>query len=90
MKYSYIYKVKNKNRYKTANHFYYLLLTNKFSYLFTKNDLMRAAIRADKNIEDIPKINYSFVDSFTPLWYTIGMVMGGAIFSWLTYLLMSL
>lgn len=90
MKHSHIYKVKNKNRYQTANKFYYLMLTKQFSFLFTKNDMEKAKFRASRNLEDIPKINSNFLDSFSMFWYTIGIVMGGVIFSGLTYFLMSL
>jgi hypothetical protein len=90
MKKSHFYKIKNKKRYKTANSFYYFVFTHDRNFLFTKNDLKQAMIRADKNPEDIPKINNNFLDTFSPLWYTIGIVIGGMIFSWLTYVLMSL
>jgi hypothetical protein len=54
MKYSHIYKVENKNRYKTSNPFYYLIKTEEETYLFTESDLIVAKERAVKNPEDIP------------------------------------
>lgn len=53
--YSQLYKVENKDRYKTANPYYWLVKTPYRSYLFTDSDIEKAADRANNNLEDLPK-----------------------------------
>jgi len=61
-------KVENKGRYKTSNPFYwYTRDQDGIDYLFTESALLEAEKRAEKNPEDIPKIEEpaSFAVGFT-------------------------
>ena len=51
-----VYKVENKNRHKTANPHYYLVVTeNEGCLLFTKADIEKAKSRTKTNPEDVPR-----------------------------------
>jgi hypothetical protein len=57
-----VYKVENTNRYRTANPYYYLVVTeNDGSLLFSEADIEIAKNRAKANPEDIP--NYKKVNA---------------------------
>jgi len=51
-----VYKVENKNAYRSANPNYYLIVTdNEGEMLFTKSSIKDAKQRAKSNPEDVPK-----------------------------------
>lgn len=52
-----ILKVENKEKYKTANDLYFAIKSETGDFLFTEKELERAKERAEKNIEDIPKVD---------------------------------
>lgn len=60
-KYSNIYKTVNKDRYRSANPFYYHIRTKspQKDYLFTEKELKKAADRAYSNLEDLPKARFT-------------------------------
>lgn len=60
-KYSNIYKTVNKDRYRSANPFYYHIRTKSplKDYLFTEKEINRAADRAYSNLEDLPVAKFS-------------------------------
>lgn len=60
MYYSYFYKVENKKAYRTANDSYWLAKTYDNVYLFTEDNLEKAANRAISNSEDIPNIPFRY------------------------------
>ena len=51
-RYSYLYKVKNKKKYISANDYYILAITKAGSLLFTEKDVEAAKQRAEHNPED--------------------------------------
>ena len=55
LKYSTIYRIKNKDKYRSANPFYYHIKTeeNDTDYLFTETDIKDARVRALNNEEDL-------------------------------------
>ncbi len=78
-------KIKNKNRYKTAQPYYWYLRDRGVDYLFTQSALTEAEKRALKNPEDVPgyqKPNDKFMNGFAS-----GFVVGG-LFAIVTFIIL--
>ena len=59
--FAYLCDVENKKKRAGACSSYIALITaDDISYLFTHEELSRAQVRAFKNKEDIPRVNYSY------------------------------
>ena len=74
-------KVENKNRYRSAvSHYWYLKAGNK-DYLFSEAQTITAAVRAEKNPEDIPK-NYFTINEwgFFACGLICGIIFSGGVF----------
>jgi len=76
-KISYFYKVENKDRYKTANKYYFHAKSaSGINYLFTTAQLKEAIARAQKNTEDLPKEEYKPQDETKSVGFVTGFMIG--------------
>ena len=85
-KYSTIYRTINKDKYRSANPFYYhIKIENNTDYLFTEEDVKDAANRALSNKEDLPNEKFIAVkENDNSFFYGVasGFVIGPFIY-WL-------
>lgn len=79
MKCSYFYKVENKQRYRTANDYYWLAKTKDGAYLFTNMDLMKASGRVESNLEDIPEEYFVDEKDRSYYYFSIGFLFGAVL-----------
>tara|TARA_R100001163_G_scaffold1295_1_gene1904 strand:+ start:11678 stop:11971 length:294 start_codon:yes stop_codon:yes gene_type:complete len=76
-KYSTIYRITNKDKYRSANPFYYHIRTeeNDSDYLFTESDMKDARLRALNNKEDLPNKQFVAVKEYDNS-FLYGLVLG--------------
>lgn len=81
---SFFQKVVNKDKYPTAADTYYACEDDYgVKYLFTQSDLDTARLRAKKNPEDFPKINWVYRNMYLIIYFT-GFFLGAILSSGLT------
>lgn len=91
-RYSHIYKTVNKDKYRSANPFYYHIQTEspRKDYLFTEKDLEKASDRAYSNVEDLPLSTFKSCDN--KYWSGFGFgfclaAFASLIFQWFIFMI---